>query len=100
MKKYNVIITPKAKKRVESMFKYMADKNPSGAKKWIDAALKAVSELELMPERGAPIEKYSNVRQIFFRSGSTGNVYRIIYLVQNENETVYILTVRHGSGAI
>ena len=100
MKKYNVVITPKAKKTAKTLFEYIADKNPFGAKKWIDAALKTISDLEFMPERGVSVEKYTNVRQIFFRSGSSGDVYRIIYLVQTERETVYILTVRHGSGTI
>lgn len=39
MKKYNVVITPKAKKTAKTLFEYIADKNPFGAKKWIDCAL-------------------------------------------------------------
>lgn len=51
-----------------------------------------------MPERGRLIDKYPNVRQVFFCSSSGGDVYRIIYLVKKESKRVYILTVRHGAG--
>lgn len=98
MKKYEVIITPRAQKAVEVIFEYIAEKNPSGAKRWIDAALKTVSDLEFMPERGRLIEKYPNVRQVFFYSSPGGDMYRIIYLVKKEGKQVYILTVRHGAG--
>lgn len=98
MKTYDVIITPRAKKAVDVIFEYIAEKNPVGAKKWIDAALKTVSDLEIMPERGRLIDKYPDVRQIFFCSSPGGDMYRIIYLVKKESKQVYILTVRHGAG--
>lgn len=86
-----------AQTAVSKIFEYIAERNPSGAQKWIDAATSAVAKLETMPERGGLIEKHPGVRQIYFRSGSGGDLYRMIYLVKKERNAVYILTVRHGA---
>lgn len=93
--KYTVEITPIASSDIQSAFRYIHDRSPVNAEKWLRGIYKVISALEDFPHRGgiAPEATYlgENIRHRVFKS------HRIIYWVDEGKKLVHILHVRHGS---
>lgn len=96
MKTYRVNVTKTAKKDMEKIYRYLNDLNPAAAKKWLLNALSVIQNLKTMPNRGASVEKYENIKNVFFKLNPGGIVYRVIYKIDEENNSIYILTVLNG----
>jgi plasmid stabilization system protein ParE len=92
-KKYNVEITSIAEKDIRDHYDYVAQDNPSAAKKLIEALRKQIVSLEQFPFR-CPIIPESreigvNYRHIIY------NKYRTIFRIKGKR--VIILRVIHGA---
>jgi plasmid stabilization system protein ParE len=85
-----IIWSPLSLDRVTEIARYIAQDNPSAAKKWVGALFDKVELLKSSPQAGrvVPETHSDDIREILY-----GN-YRIIYRL--EEKKVSILTVRHG----
>ena len=97
---YRVIVTPAAENDLRTAYRYIRSQAPRSARDWIRRARRAAKSLGNHPER-CPVAPESAsfqlpIRELFFGSGNRGT-YRFLFGVFEEERTVYILHVRHGS---
>ncbi len=85
-----IIWSPLAMEKASEISEYIAQDNPTAARKWTEILFEKVQILKASPNSGriVPETKRNYIRELLY-----GN-YRIIYRVE-ENQ-VSILTVRHG----
>jgi plasmid stabilization system protein ParE len=86
---YRVLYRKRAERDLDKLAEYVT-------RDWFDGLCDTIESLGDFPKRGslapeAALRK-NNVRQIFYGEGHS--IYRILYRV--EDETVQILTIRHG----
>jgi plasmid stabilization system protein ParE len=97
---YRVIITPAAESDLRSTYRYIRSQAPQTARDWIRRARQIAKTLARHPERCplAPEGASFNepIRELFFGWGNRGT-YRFLFVVFAEEESVYVLHVRHGS---
>jgi plasmid stabilization system protein ParE len=95
VKKYKVEMTPTAERQTRDAFKYIHERAPLNAGRWLVGIRDAIKTLEMFPARCgiAPESKYLGVelRQLHFK------LHRIIFEIDEPAKTVRILYVRHGS---
>ena len=96
--KYRVVITPRAKDDLKTVYGYIRDRAPREARDWMKRARQAAKSLARHPRR-CPLAPESDsfdepIRQLFFGSGNRGT-YRFLFVVLGD--AVYVLHVRHGS---
>ncbi|OGR89966.1 MAG: plasmid stabilization protein [Elusimicrobia bacterium RIFCSPLOWO2_01_FULL_59_12] len=85
-----VIWAPLALERVSRIADYIAQDNPSAARRWVIQVFRKVKPLSRFPERGRQVPETlrRDIRELQFPP------YRIIYRIRGRQ--VGILTVRHG----
>ena len=85
-----IIWSPLSLDRVMEIAKYIAQDNPTAAKKWVETLFEKVELLRSSPQSGrvVPETHSDDIRELLY-----GN-YRVIYRL--EEKRVSILTVRHG----
>ena len=92
---YHVRITPRALKDLEGIFDYIAQDSPQSAAGMIRKLIDAIDSLNLMPYRyDVPRTGSQRGRQI--RSMPV-RPYLVRYRVEERNNAVYILRIRHGA---
>ena len=97
---YRVIVTPEAESDLRAAYRYIRSQAPHAARDWIRRARQTANTLARHPER-CPLAPESAsfdqpIRELLFGSGNRGT-YRFLFVVFAEEESVYILHVRHGS---
>jgi plasmid stabilization system protein ParE len=97
---YRVIVTPAAENDLRTVYRYIPSQSPRAARDWIRRARQIVRSLARHPER-CPLAPESAsfdqpIRELFFGSGNRGT-YRFLFVVFDEEKSVYLLHVRHGS---
>lgn len=85
-----LIWSPLAVDRASEIVDYIAQDNPSAAKRWVHTVFEKVEQLISSPESGRIVPEISDNQ---FREIIYGN-YRIIYRL--EPRQISILTIRHG----
>jgi plasmid stabilization system protein ParE len=90
-----VIVTDEARRNVNSIRQWIAERSPQGASSWTEAYRSALNKLSVDPLRPAlaPESREFDIdlRQLFFRT-RRGRTYRILYHVVLD--TVVVLHVR------
>ncbi len=97
---YRVIVTPAAESDLRTAYRYIRSQAPRAARDWIRRARHTAKSLAHHPER-CPMAPESasfdqTIRELLFGSGNRGT-YRFLFVVFEEEKSVYILHVRHGS---
>jgi plasmid stabilization system protein ParE len=97
---YRVIVTPAAENDLRTAYRYIRSQAPRAARDWIRRARQSAKSLGRHPER-CPLapenESFDQpIRELLFGSGNRGT-YRFLFVVFEEEKSVYILHVRHGS---
>ncbi|HMD16885.1 MAG TPA: type II toxin-antitoxin system RelE/ParE family toxin [Terriglobales bacterium] len=97
---YRVILTPAAESDLRTAYRYIPSQAPRAARDWIRRARQAAKSPARHPER-CPLAPESAsfdqpIRELFFGAGNRGT-YRFLFVVFDEEKSVYILHVRHGS---
>ena len=85
-----IIWSPLSIDRATEIARYIAQDNPSAAKKWVETLFGKVQQLKSSPQSGrvVPETHSEDIRELLY-----GN-YRIIYRL--EEKRISILTIRHG----
>jgi len=97
---YRVIVTPAVESDLRTAYRYIRAQAPRAARDWIRRARQSAKSLARHPER-CPLAPESAsfdqpIRELFFGSGKRGT-YRFLFVVLEEEKSVSILHVRHGS---
>ena len=97
---YRVIVTPAAESDLRTAYRYIRSHAPRAARDWIRRARHTAKSLAHHPERCPMAPESASVdqpiRELLFGSGNRGT-YRFLFVVFDEEKSVYILHVRHGS---
>ena len=97
---YRVIVTPVAESDLRTAYRYLRSHAPRAARDWMRRARRAARSLAQHPERCPMAPESASfeqpIRELLFGSGNRGT-YRFLFVVFAEEESVYILHVRHGS---
>ena len=85
-----IIWSPLSIDRATEIARYIAQDNPSAAKKWVENLFDRVQLLKSSPQSGrvVPETRSADIRELLY-----GN-YRIIY--RKKKKKISILTIRHG----
>jgi len=97
---YRVIVTPEAERDLRTVYRYIRRQAPRAAREWIRRARQSAKSLARHPERCPMAPESASfdqpIRELLFGSGNRGT-YRFLFGVFEEEKSVYILQVRHGS---
>jgi len=97
---YRVIITPAAENDLRAAYRYICSYAPRAARNWVRRARQAARGLARHPERCSLAPESASfdlpIRELLFGSANRGT-YRFLFVVFDEEKSVYILHVRHGS---
>lgn len=97
---YRVIIAPAAETDLQTAYRYIRNRAPRAAREWIRRARQTAKTLAHHPERCPMAPESASfdqpIRELFFGSGNRGT-YRFLFVVFDEEKSVYILHVRHGA---
>ncbi|KYC42647.1 hypothetical protein WA1_14980 [Scytonema hofmannii PCC 7110] len=91
---FKVEISLRASQQIEEAYLWLEERNPVAANKWFNGLMTAIHSLEDSPRRCAKIPEQDDFPQGIYQL-IYQKKYRIIFLVQDEEETVYVLAVRH-----
>lgn len=89
---YRVEIAPRAERDLADIYGYIQAQTSPPAAKWFNGLAKAIVGLENYPKRAPVTPENSNLRHLLY--GKKPYVYRIIFKIDEQTETVYILTIR------
>ena len=91
---YRVLITPEAEQGVLDAFRYIDERAPISAERWLRKLYRRIDTLERMPRRCAlaPESDYfgEELRQLIFES------HRIVFRIEDAAGIVRVLFVVHG----
>lgn len=97
---YRVIVTPAAESDLRTAYRYIRSQAPRAARDWIRRARQTAKSLARHPERCPMAPESASfdqpIRELLFGAGNRGT-YRFLFVVFNEEKSVCILHVRHGS---
>lgn len=91
---YRLIATEAAESDRDNSFRYIAERSPAGALRWLDAYQSAIHSLANNPLSGLSPESENHeeeIRQVLFKTPK-GLTYRALFIVRGD--AVYILHVR------
>lgn len=96
MDKYEVLISPKAYRDLDSIYSYIKNELlvPETALELVELIEKSILDLDVFPHRGSirqiGLYKDKGYRQIFVKN------YTIVYRVEEDAKRVIIITVRYS----
>ena len=89
---YRVEITTRAERDLADIYRHIEAEISAQAEKWFNGMAKAMNSLDEYPNRNPFTHEDRTLRQLLY--GKKPYVYRIIYRVEEETATVYILHSR------
>jgi plasmid stabilization system protein ParE len=96
---YRVVILPEAEREMEQASLWIAEQAPQRAAAWLRGLRAAIATLRTHPRRCpvAPENAFlpGEIRQLLY--GRRPHVYRVLFEVRDEEQTVTILHVVHGA---
>ncbi len=92
---YRVDLTERAARNLRRIYLTIDAENVTQAQAWFNGFEQAVLSLDEHPARGAPIPEDKNLRHLLY--GRRRYRYRIIYTIDEENQVVTVLHIRHGA---
>jgi len=95
---YRVEITDRALRDLASIYKRIQAQTTARAARWFDGMEKAINSLEKHPQRAPVTPEDRTLRHLPY--GKKPSVYRIIYALEKETSTVYVLHIRQPGRAI
>jgi plasmid stabilization system protein ParE len=96
---FRVELTDRARRDLSSLYARINAAKSSAAARWFNGLEESVYGLERLPHRCpiAPEAKKAkrSLRHLLY--GNSPHIYRAIYEIDQANEKVYVLTIRHGA---
>jgi plasmid stabilization system protein ParE len=96
--KYRLIIQPPAFDDIERAYKWMAERSPEGAGRWLEGLLRALETLTAFPRRceRAPESRFvdAEIRQLLY--GRRANRYRALFTIRRRRYTFCTFGMRRA----
>jgi toxin ParE1/3/4 len=92
---YRVELTARAARDLRRIYVQIDAANSERARDWFNRLEAAIFSLDEHPARSPVTPEDANLRHLLY--GGRGHVYRVIYAIDQQNRTVTILHIRHGS---
>jgi toxin ParE1/3/4 len=92
---YLVNITFRAERDLAGLYEDINAEHSHAALQWCQELKVAILSLEERPNRCAMTQKRDSLRHLLY--GQEPHIYRVIYRVQQKQEVVQVLHVRHGA---
>jgi mRNA-degrading endonuclease RelE of RelBE toxin-antitoxin system len=89
---YGVEITARAERDLADIYRRIQAETSPLAAKWFNGMARAMSSLDRYPKRAPIAPENRALRHLLY--GKKPYVYRIIFKIDEENSTVYILHIR------
>jgi len=89
---YRVELTTRALRDLAGIYKRIETETRARAARWFDGMEKAINGLEEHPNRAPVTPEDRALRHLLY--GKKLHVYRIIYEIQEDTSTVYVLHIR------
>jgi toxin ParE1/3/4 len=91
---YRVELTERAARDLECLYQTINAETSARAHAWFNRLERLILSLEDQPARGSVVPEDARFRHLLH--GRKPNVYRVIYKIDEQNEVVTVLHVRHG----
>lgn len=87
-----LFISSSAKLDLSEIVRYIADDNPTAARKWLNEMNEAITKLASFPALGRIVPEYSDdsIREII------KGQYRIVYRINMDQESICIIAIHHS----
>lgn len=92
---YVVSLTVRAERDLEEIYERVHAAESAAARRWFERLKREIISLQDHPNRCAVTPESGRLRQLLY--GHKTRVYRIIYVVVEDDKRVYVLHVRHGA---
>ena len=92
---YRVELTERAERDLKRLYQILNVEDSRHARAWLMGLERAIFSLAEHPARGAVIPEGNSLRHLLY--GRRRNVYRIIYAIDEPNQIVTALHIRHGA---
>jgi toxin ParE1/3/4 len=89
---YRVEITDRALRDLASIYHRIEAETAARAARWFDGLEKAINGLETRPHRAPVTPEDRALRHLLY--GKKPQIYRIIYEIEEDTSTVYVLNIR------
>ncbi len=94
MTTFKVVVTPEAQTGIRLSFRYIHERSPQNAARWLQGLYGAIDSLERFPDRCAYAREREymeeDLRQFIYES------HRLVFRVDHPRKTVFVLFFRHA----
>jgi plasmid stabilization system protein ParE len=98
---YRVVLADSAKADAENLYQWVTERAPLQGPEWFEKLLECLYSLDRSPNRCplAPEARRSHreIRNLLY--GKRARVYRILFEIDEERKTVWVLHIRRGARA-
>ena len=92
---YRVDLTARAERDLRHLYQTINARDSAQARAWFTGLERAILGLDEHPARHPAIPEDASLRHVLY--GGRRNVYRVIYAIDEPNQTVTVLHIRHGA---
>jgi toxin ParE1/3/4 len=94
---YRVELSARAKRDLTEIDRFIGADQSETAARWLTGFREALRSLSSMPQRFPATAEQSALRHLLY--GNKPHIYRAIYSINEEQQRVIIITIRHGARA-
>jgi plasmid stabilization system protein ParE len=92
--KYEVVISPRAEDAIRSAFRYIAERAPMNAERWLHGLYSSISTLETFPKRCSLARENEyfdeELRQLIYKS------HRVVFYIEEDIRIVRVVYFLHA----
>jgi toxin ParE1/3/4 len=92
---YAVSLAARAERDLAEIYEHIHAAESAAARRWFEALKREIFALQDYPNRCAVTPESKKIRHLLY--GHKPRVYRVIYLVAEDEKKVYVLHIRHGA---
>lgn len=92
---YVVSLTARAERDLAEIYEHIHAAESVAARRWFEALRRVIVTLQEHPNRGAFTPESKKIRHLLY--GHKTRIYRVIYVVIDDQKHVYVLHLRHGA---
>jgi toxin ParE1/3/4 len=92
---YVVSLGARAERDLDEIYEHIRAAEFSAALRWFEGLRRAIFTLQEHPNRCAVTPETKKIRHLLY--GHKPRIYRVIYLVAEDEKRVYVLHIRHGA---
>jgi toxin ParE1/3/4 len=92
---YVVSLAARAERDLAGIYEHIRAADSAVALRWFEGLRRAIFTLQEHPDRCVVTPESKKVRHLLY--GHKPRIYRVIYLVAEDEKRVYVLHIRHGA---